>query len=240
MLAEFPNRIKEHRKRRGMTAKQLADQLGTTEATMSRLEGGKQSLSQQWLEKLSISLEVDVADIISGSGGSLDRPLMLDALRDLVTVVGGYISNDYAMQRDKELVAAYTKAVDVLRNVIVPVHGYYYSVEYANSWHALLSLFSLRENNRRINLFSVSFVPRQHVVKCFCVLSPPLFSVRVCQPQHLVENCNHFAVPAVLVCERYGATGESYRDGVARLRHFQPPASFPRLPDTTPLLRSCL
>jgi transcriptional regulator with XRE-family HTH domain len=61
---ETYNRIRELRKTLGLTAKNLADRVGTTEATISRIESGKQNLSQSWLQRISQALKVKIADLI--------------------------------------------------------------------------------------------------------------------------------------------------------------------------------
>jgi len=55
--------IREWRKHRGLTLQQLADRIGTTHATLSRLERGLQPYSQGLLEAIADALMVDVADL---------------------------------------------------------------------------------------------------------------------------------------------------------------------------------
>lgn len=57
------NRIKDLRTERGLTQTQLADQIGTTSATIQRLETGKRQLTQRWAEKISSVLGVEVSSL---------------------------------------------------------------------------------------------------------------------------------------------------------------------------------
>jgi transcriptional regulator with XRE-family HTH domain len=71
MTETTPNTIKAHRLRLGMTAKQLAEKVGTTQSTITRLEGGSRALSKDWMDKLSKALGIDAADLLS-SGKHVD------------------------------------------------------------------------------------------------------------------------------------------------------------------------
>lgn len=57
------NRIKELRTARNLTQAQLAERMGTTDATIQRLETGKRQLTQRWAEQISLVLGVDVAEV---------------------------------------------------------------------------------------------------------------------------------------------------------------------------------
>ena len=59
-------RIRHFRKQRGLTQTELAASLGTTAATVSRLETADMTVSTGWLERLAEVLEVDVATLIGG------------------------------------------------------------------------------------------------------------------------------------------------------------------------------
>ena len=52
------NLIRHHRKLQGMTQAELADRLGTTTQSVSRLETGVMTLSTDWLERLGAALRV--------------------------------------------------------------------------------------------------------------------------------------------------------------------------------------
>jgi len=57
------NRIKELRLERGLTQTQLGNLLGTTSATIQRLETGKRQLTQKWAEKISSILGVELTSL---------------------------------------------------------------------------------------------------------------------------------------------------------------------------------
>jgi transcriptional regulator with XRE-family HTH domain len=57
-------RIREFRKLRGMTLKELADKIKTTPQTVQRLETANMTVSMEWLEKIARALLVEPADLI--------------------------------------------------------------------------------------------------------------------------------------------------------------------------------
>jgi transcriptional regulator with XRE-family HTH domain len=62
--ATAKNRIRELRQKLGLSAKNLAERVDTTEATISRIESGKQNLSQTWLQKISQALGVHISTLL--------------------------------------------------------------------------------------------------------------------------------------------------------------------------------
>lgn len=62
-------RIREFRKLRGLTLKELADKIGTTPQTVQRLETANMTVSTDWLEKIAAALNVEPADLIARSPG---------------------------------------------------------------------------------------------------------------------------------------------------------------------------
>lgn len=64
-------RIRHFRKQRGLTQTELAASLGTTAATVSRLETADMTVSTGWLARLSEVLGVDVADLVGGERAPL-------------------------------------------------------------------------------------------------------------------------------------------------------------------------
>lgn len=56
--------IRQWRKLRGLTLEQLADRIGSTHASLSRIEGGKQPYSQPLLEAIAEALQTDVASLL--------------------------------------------------------------------------------------------------------------------------------------------------------------------------------
>jgi transcriptional regulator with XRE-family HTH domain len=64
---EQTNRIKEFRKKKDLSVRELAAIVHTTHATISRLESGKQNLTQEWLRKLADALSVSPIDLLEPS-----------------------------------------------------------------------------------------------------------------------------------------------------------------------------
>lgn len=58
-------RLRHFRTRRGLTQGDLARRLGTTAATISRLETADMTVSTDWLEKFASALDVAVSDLIA-------------------------------------------------------------------------------------------------------------------------------------------------------------------------------
>lgn len=59
-------RIRELRKRRGLTLQQLADIVGTTAQTVQRLETANMTVSTDWLERFADAFGIHAADLIAG------------------------------------------------------------------------------------------------------------------------------------------------------------------------------
>jgi transcriptional regulator with XRE-family HTH domain len=57
--------IREWRKHRGLKQEELADCVGVTQETISRLERGQIAYTQQTLEAISDALDCDPADLIA-------------------------------------------------------------------------------------------------------------------------------------------------------------------------------
>ncbi|GGD16679.1 hypothetical protein GCM10011587_21200 [Pyruvatibacter mobilis] len=62
-------RIRHYRKLRGLTLQQLAERVGTTAQTVSRLETGNMTVSMDWLQRFADIFELHVADLIEGGRG---------------------------------------------------------------------------------------------------------------------------------------------------------------------------
>ena len=60
-------RIREFRKRRGLTLQELANRIGTTPQTVQRLETAHMTVSTDWLERFAAAFEVHPAQLIAGS-----------------------------------------------------------------------------------------------------------------------------------------------------------------------------
>lgn len=65
-------RLREYRKARGWTLAQVADAMGTTPQTVSRLETNVMTVSTDWLQRFADLFEVDVVDFFEPV--NVDRP----------------------------------------------------------------------------------------------------------------------------------------------------------------------
>jgi transcriptional regulator with XRE-family HTH domain len=70
------NRIKKLRKARGLTQEELGDLMGTTGATVQRLENSKRGLSEKWMRKLGDALEVSTVDLLEEPEGEVPTGLI--------------------------------------------------------------------------------------------------------------------------------------------------------------------
>lgn len=57
------NRIKQLREKKGLTLAQLSELVGTSHATIQRLEAGKMKLTQEWASRLSRALDVQLVEV---------------------------------------------------------------------------------------------------------------------------------------------------------------------------------
>lgn len=62
--ADFPNRIREHRRRLGFTLKQLAAKVSCSIGYLSDLERGECPLTPAWVKRLARSLDVDADQLL--------------------------------------------------------------------------------------------------------------------------------------------------------------------------------
>jgi len=62
-------RIREFRKLRGLTLKELAERISTTPQTVQRLETANMTVSTDWLGKIATALNIEPADLIARPGG---------------------------------------------------------------------------------------------------------------------------------------------------------------------------
>lgn len=69
------NRIRLFRRQRSMTLKALAEAVGTTPQTISRLETEVMTLSAEWLERLAAALSIHPSDLLE-SPSRPDIPLL--------------------------------------------------------------------------------------------------------------------------------------------------------------------
>jgi transcriptional regulator with XRE-family HTH domain len=71
--------IREWRKHRGLTQEQLAARLGTTQATIARIERGDIGYTQLMLEALAVGLKCTQADLL------MRAPNSGDDIRDMIS-----------------------------------------------------------------------------------------------------------------------------------------------------------
>jgi transcriptional regulator with XRE-family HTH domain len=57
------NRLRQLRTERGLTQEKLGELIGTTGATVQRLESGNRQLTEVWIKRLCKALKIEVADI---------------------------------------------------------------------------------------------------------------------------------------------------------------------------------
>lgn len=63
-MAQLNNRIRHVRKSKGLTQAQLARLVGSTAATISRLETTDMTLSTKWVERLGVALDILPGDLL--------------------------------------------------------------------------------------------------------------------------------------------------------------------------------
>lgn len=81
-MGDFPNRVNELRRDRGLTQQELADAVGCSKMQVSGIERGKREFSYSMMQRFAKALGVSVADLL----GVQDNPYLLsDDERDLVT-----------------------------------------------------------------------------------------------------------------------------------------------------------
>lgn len=68
------NRIREHREFKDWSQEKLAEEMGTTPQTISRLEKGQRNLNDKWLERLAKALGTTKADLLSDAFSVPGRP----------------------------------------------------------------------------------------------------------------------------------------------------------------------
>lgn len=63
----MPNRIAEHRKRKGWSQAELARHVGTSQPQIDRLEKGERRLTEDWMKRLAKVLQVRPADLLEAA-----------------------------------------------------------------------------------------------------------------------------------------------------------------------------
>lgn len=81
----LPNRIREQRKARGLTLKQLGPLINLHFTAVGKLERGESALTQYWMEKIAEALQVQPADLLPVAEGGLtaDERQLVDTYREI-------------------------------------------------------------------------------------------------------------------------------------------------------------
>ena len=66
-------RIRELRKTRGLSLKQIAERIGTSGRQLSRWERGQPGLSLEWMGRIAAALDCRLADLLSAEDHDLDE-----------------------------------------------------------------------------------------------------------------------------------------------------------------------
>jgi transcriptional regulator with XRE-family HTH domain len=125
----MPNRIGDLRRSNGLTLRTLADMVGTTPSTLSKLERSEIRLSFDWAFKLAGPLGVEAADLAGPSLSNLRRP-----------VAGLNIYNGKPLVDIKRFGSAVTDGTklifEILEHVEIPPE-HFASVFVILTWHCL-------------------------------------------------------------------------------------------------------
>ncbi len=71
------NKIKDLRRRRGLSEESLADAVGTGRSTIVKLQKGVLPITVEWAEKLAVALECKPWDILRDDKSEIDEALEL-------------------------------------------------------------------------------------------------------------------------------------------------------------------
>jgi transcriptional regulator with XRE-family HTH domain len=74
VVAKVRNRIAEWRRAAGLTQEELAERVGTTGNSISRLERGETRLNTEWMERLSKALGCEPRDLIANGTDEIATP----------------------------------------------------------------------------------------------------------------------------------------------------------------------
>lgn len=88
--------VRAMRKLRGLTLKEVADLIDTTQQTLSRLENGGVTMSTLWLVKLATAYNCTVNELVSGSDKPSPgmRTLLTGVLRSALDYLEGMATPD--------------------------------------------------------------------------------------------------------------------------------------------------
>jgi transcriptional regulator with XRE-family HTH domain len=92
--ADLGQSLKDLRKQRGMTLADASEKTGLTVSTLSKIENNKMSLSYDKLQRMCNALEVDIAELFSGSVAGPKAPMPVPGGRRSINRGGsGYAIN---------------------------------------------------------------------------------------------------------------------------------------------------
>ncbi len=100
MSEKGPNRIAEHRKKKGWTQQQLADALGIHWMTISKLERGKMQLTESWLESIGKVMKVPVQDLMY-TGKTIREIIVIGTIQRGVSMLHEPDGGDYVEMVDE-------------------------------------------------------------------------------------------------------------------------------------------
>jgi transcriptional regulator with XRE-family HTH domain len=100
-------KLRALRRAKGMTMRALAEQIGTSQQQVDRLEKGQRRLTLEWLEKLSSALECELMELLPQSQVSAGLQMMRAPLRGEVQAQGNIIKT----QEQSYMVLPFTPAI---------------------------------------------------------------------------------------------------------------------------------
>lgn len=91
-----PNRIREMRKKRGLTLERLAERVGTNNQQISRLETGQRRLTVEWLTRLATALDCLREDLLpeEETPAPDPRPLNRQLLRRMGVALASHLEKE--------------------------------------------------------------------------------------------------------------------------------------------------
>jgi transcriptional regulator with XRE-family HTH domain len=82
MAVDIRKRIRDLRKSKGMSAKEVSEKMGISRPFYTQLEGGTRRLSVQYLEGIASALSTTVSDLYSEDGRPLTAAAIAQVARD--------------------------------------------------------------------------------------------------------------------------------------------------------------
>jgi putative transcriptional regulator len=82
MAVDIRKRIRDLRKTKGMSAKEVSEKMGISRPFYTQLEGGTRRLSVQYLEGIARALSTTVADLYSEDGRPITSAAIAQIARD--------------------------------------------------------------------------------------------------------------------------------------------------------------